>query len=212
MRLESYGYALGDFASAEQAFWFKVMNQTACVDPIGLKQVPASDFTDGLPRFAGVPPGYPGYYTTVPGDPCLPDPRTGAKLYHPGQGGVPAITLGSSGTLTNTTLSPRLGFTFTANPDTVVRFSYGRYTQPTNTADEQVLTYADGYQMAKALYGSAYYNNGLASIVHNNPVQYSNNFDVSLEQHLAGTDWSYKVSHTIVIPRTSRLTYLCLVV
>ena len=76
----------------------------------------------------------------------------------------------------------------------MIRFSYGRYTQPTQTSSEQVLTYEDGFQMASNLYGSSYYNNGFSSITHNNPIQFSNNWDASLEQHLNGTDWSYKIS------------------
>ncbi len=57
-----------------------------------------------------------------------------------------------------------------------------------------MLTYEDGYQMATNLYGSSYYNIGLASIVHNNPIQFSNNWDASFEQRLRRQDWSYKIS------------------
>ena len=192
VRFESYGYALGNYNSPEQAFWFNEVNQTACVDPSGLQQVDASDF--GGARAGNVPQNYPTYYTTAPGGTCGVDPRTGHTLYHPGQNGVPQITLGGNGTITNTTFSPRVGFTYTVTPNSVIRFSYGRYTQPTETAAEQVLTYLDGYQMANNLYDSSYYNNGFASIVHNNPIQFSNNWDASFEQRLNGTDWSYKVS------------------
>ncbi|MBV8373906.1 MAG: hypothetical protein JO302_00195, partial [Candidatus Eremiobacteraeota bacterium] len=65
---------------------------------------------------------------------------------------------------------------------------------PTETAYEQVLTYVDGYQMATNLYNSTYYNNGFNSIVHDNPIQYSNNYDASYEQHLKNTDWTFKLS------------------
>lgn len=194
VRFESYGYKLGDYASPEQAFWFNQINSTVCVDPHGLIQVPATDFTGGASRYAGVPSGYPDYYTTLPGQACAKDPLTGDALYHPGQNGVPLITLGGAGTLTNRTFSPRVGFTYTLNPDAVIRFAYGRYTQPTQTASEQVLTYLDGYQMATNLYGSSYYTNGFPSIVHDNPIQFSNNWDASYEQHLRGTDWSFKLS------------------
>ncbi|HEY1681833.1 MAG TPA: TonB-dependent receptor [Candidatus Tumulicola sp.] len=194
VRFESYGYGLGNYESAEQQFWFAQINATVCVDPRGLQQVNQSDFNNGRDRFRLVPDGYPSYLTTAPGVACPTDPLTGDKLYHPGQHGVPAITLGGSGTITNNTESPRFGLTYAFNPDSVFRFSYGRYTQPTPTADEQVLTYPDGYQMATNLYDSSYYNNGYASIVHNNPVQFSNNFDASFEQRLKGTDWSYKIS------------------
>lgn len=193
-RFESYGYALGQVGSPEQAFWFDQINQTVCVDPIGLVQVPGTIFTGGASRYSGVPSGYPDFYTTLPGQACQANPLNGDKLYHPGQGGVPLISLGATGTITHTTWSPRVGFTYTASPNTVIRFSYGRYTQPTPTAFEQALTYEDGYQMATNLYDSGYYSNGLASIFHDNPIQFSNNWDASFEQHLNGTDWSYKVS------------------
>jgi len=195
VRFESYGYGLGDYSSPEQQFWFNEINQTVCVDPRGLQQAQQTDFDNGSFRNGLVPNGYPGYMTTAPGKPCPKDPLlNNDQLYHPGQHGVPLITLGGSGTITNTTFSPRIGFTYTFNPNTVVRFSYGRYTQPTQTASEQVLTYVDGFQMANNLYNSAYYNNGYASIVHNNPIQFSNNYDASFEQRLKGTDWSYKIS------------------
>ena len=83
--------------------------------------------------------------TTAPGVACPFDPVLKQQLYHPGQNGVPAITLGGSGMITNTTFSPRIGFTYTLSPNDVIRFSYGRYTQPTQTSSEQVLTYLDGY-------------------------------------------------------------------
>ena len=194
IRFESYGYALGDVSSPEQAFWFDQINATACVDPNGLKQVPATDFTGGASRYGGVPQSLLDYYTTPAGQACAIDPLTHHQLYHPGQGGVPQLTLGGTGTITDTTFSPRIGFTYTVSPNSVIRFSYGRYTQPTQTSSEQVLTYEDGFQMASNLYGSSYFNNGFSSITHNNPIQFSNNWDASLEQHLNGTDWSYKIS------------------
>ena len=194
VRFESYGYALGQVGSPEQAFWFNQINQTVCVDPNGLVQVPSTIFTGGAARYAGVPSGSPDFYTTLPGQACQANPLNGDKLYHPGQGGVPQITLGATGTVTHTTWSPRVGFTYTLSPESVIRFSYGRYTEPTPTAYEQVLTYEDGYQTAVNLYNSGYYSNGLASIFHDNPIQFSNNWDASYEQQLSGTDWSFKIS------------------
>jgi hypothetical protein len=194
VRFESYGYALGQVGSPEQAFWFNQINRTVCVDPNGLVQVPSTIFTGGAARYAGVPSGSPDFYTTLPGQTCQANPLNGDKLYHPGQGGVPQITLGATGTVTHTRWSPRVGFTYTLSPESVIRFSYGRYTEPTPTAYEQVLTYEDGYQTAVNLYNSGYYSNGLASIFHDNPIQFSNNWDASYEQQLRGTDWSFKIS------------------
>jgi hypothetical protein len=194
VRFESYGYGLGNYNTASANFWFNEVNQTACVDPTGLQQALATDLDHGASRFGLVPNSYINYVTTAPGAACPFDPVLGAQLYHPGSHGVPLITTGGGGTITNTTVSPRVGFTYTFGPDSVLRFSYGRYTQPTSTAFEQVLTYVDGYQMATNLYNSSYYSNGYSSIVHNNPIQFSNNWDMSYEQHLPNTDWSFKLS------------------
>ncbi len=194
VRFESYGYGLANYNSAQASFWFNEVNQTACVDPVGLQQAPATDLNHGAARYGLVPNSYVSYITTAPGAKCPFDPVLNAQLYHPGQNGVPLITTGGGGTITNTSVSPRVGFTYTFGPDSVLRFSYGRYTQPTPTAYEQVLTYADGYQMATNLYNSSYYSNGFSSIVHNNPIQFSNNWDLSYEQHLPNTDWSFKLS------------------
>lgn len=194
VRFESYGYELGNFGSASGNFWFNQLNSTVCVDPNGFAQASANDIDGGRSRYGLTPNGYTNYVTTAPGQPCPADPVRGTQLYHPGQHGIPVLSLGGSGTITDTTLSPRLGFTYTMGPNTVLRFSYGRYTQPTPTAFEQVLTYPDGYKMATSLYGSQYYNLGLSSIVHNNPIQFSNNVDFSLEQRVPNTDVSLKLS------------------
>lgn len=194
IRYESYNYILGDVASQEQALWFDQINSTACVNPADLSLPPASDLDHRHQRFGLVPSGYITYITTAPGSPCPYDPIAKAQLYHPGQNGVPQITLGGTGTVGNQTFSPRVGFTYAASPDTVFRFSYGRYTQPTDAAFEQVLTYPDGYQMATNLINSAYYRNGFNSIVHDNPIQFSNNWDASYEQHFKGTDMTMKLS------------------
>ena len=85
IRFESYGYALGDVSSPEQAFWFDQINATACVDPNGLKQVPATDFTGGASRYGGVPQSLLDYYTTPAGQACAIDPLTHHQLYHPGR-------------------------------------------------------------------------------------------------------------------------------
>jgi hypothetical protein len=200
VRFESYGYQLGNVASQEQAFWFNQINTTACVDPQGLQQASVTDQTPGISRSQSAS-GYPSYITTAPGAACPVDISTGHQLYHPGQQGIPLLSLGQTGTITHDTASPRIGFTYSMSPNKVLRFSFGRYTQPTPTAFEQVLTYGDGYQMATNLYDSHYYNIGLASDVHDNPIQFSNNADMSYEQRLNGTDWSFKISpfyrHTV---------------
>ncbi len=196
VRYESYQYVIPNATDAEGIFWQNQVNSTACVAPTGLLQVPNKNQAPGQsvdPFAAGF--GYPSFTTTAPGGTCPFDPVRGEQTYHPGQNGIPEISLVAGGsTLTKSTFSPRVGFTYTANPDTVVRFTYGRYTQPTPTYAEQVLTYVDGYRQAVNVFNSKYYNNGLTSTIHDNPIQYSNNWDLSLEHHFKGTDMSLKLT------------------
>ncbi len=192
-RFESYKYGLANFNTPEGLFWVNEINQTACVDPAGLSQVSAADQLAAGTSQAPLN-GYPANLTTVPGAACPVDNITHDQLYHPGSGGVPLLTIGSQNALTHTTEALRFGGTYTVDPNTVIRFSYGRYVQPTETAFEQVLTYTDGYNLARNLFNSEYYNLGFPSAVHDNPLQYSNNADLSLEKHLKGTDITFRVT------------------
>ena len=79
-----------------------------------------------------------------------------------------------------------------ASPDTVVRASAGKYTQPTETAFEQ---YVDQSGKRAASFDFAQFWVWVSTRPgHDNPVQYSNNYDFSLEHHLHNTDVTMKVS------------------
>ncbi len=99
-----------------------------------------------------------------------------------------------SGTNTYDVLQPRLGGTFTFNPDTVLRFSAGKYAEPPNSAFEQYDTLQEDTPFE--LPGSAaFYSFGfLSPYDHAVRPPTSLNFDVSLEKHLRGTDWSFKLT------------------
>ncbi|MBV8372966.1 MAG: hypothetical protein JOY69_06870 [Candidatus Eremiobacteraeota bacterium] len=88
--------------------------------------------------------------------------------------------------------SPRVGGTYTFSPDSVLRFNYGIYTQPTQTAFEQYLN-ASGLGAAKFDF-QHFWGLGFTNPTHNNPVQFSNNYDLSFEHHMRGTDWTFKLS------------------
>ncbi len=195
-RYESYQYIIPNAAGTGGQFWANEVNATVCVAPTGLRQVHNGDLspTQSIDPLA-LNSGYTRYLTTAPGGTCPMDPVLQEQTYHPGQNGIPLVELpAGASTLTKSTWSPRLGATYTLSPDSVLRFTYGRYTQPTPTYAEEVLTYLDPYQQATRVYGSAYYNNGLSSTIHDNPIQYSNNWDMSLEHHFKGTDMSLKLS------------------
>lgn len=196
LRLDRYTYQLGNIGGgAEGSFWANAINTTACVDPLGNKQVSSSDNTSVTGPFASsASAGLLTYFTTLPGQACPLDPASNDQLYHPGQHGIPLVQVGGGGQFTHTTLSPHIGGTYTLDPNTVLRFAYARTTQPVNTAAAQSNTYLDGYQSATAIYASQFYNNGLGTQDHDNQIQFANEYDLSLEKHLKGTDISFKLS------------------
>jgi len=147
-----------------RAFWFKAWNLDNCINAAGAP-VDKSAIGAGL----------------LPTDPC-PAGYTAANMQN------------VSGTQTYDIFEPRLGGTYTVNPDTVVRFSAGKYAEPPNAAFEQYDTLQEDTPFE--LPGSAaFYALGFTT-----PGQHavrpptSLNYDLSLEKRIKGTDWSYKLT------------------
>ncbi len=86
---------------------------------------------------------------------------------------------------------PRFGATYTVNPDTVLRASYGRYAQAPNTAFEQ---YNYLQQDSPTQLGTSFYKYGFRTPSHSVRPEVSNNYDFSLEHHIKGTDLSFKLT------------------
>jgi len=106
-----------------------------------------------------------------------------ASLSTPATGALTPLTVSNpSGpqTTTFTEFQPRLGATFTLDPRTVLRASYGRYAQPPNTAFEQYdALQADAPAL---LYGTYNFNRfGFTTPDHAIRPEVSNNFDFSFE-------------------------------
>jgi TonB dependent receptor/Carboxypeptidase regulatory-like domain len=105
--------------------------------------------------------------------------------------GTPLLAMpGASGIDTYDVWQPRVGLTYTVNPSTVIRASYGRYAQPPLTAYEQY-----NYLQPNAISGLVNFANaGLGNtFMHNIVPPVSNNFDLSLEHQFAG-DLSVKLT------------------
>jgi hypothetical protein len=86
---------------------------------------------------------------------------------------------------------PRIGATYSASPRDVLRASYGKYTQPTETGFEQYNTLQ---QNLPAYLGSHFYSLGFTGPGHDIPPQESFNTDFSWEHAFKNTDMSFKVS------------------
>lgn len=93
-------------------------------------------------------------------------------------------------TYVQTYWQPRIGLTYTASPDTVIRASAGRYAQEPQNYEIQYNTLEEN--LAEQLLGFLPY--GFTTPFHNSQAQFSDNYDLSLEHHFKGTDTSFKLT------------------
>ena len=114
------------------------------------------------------------------------------QTVHPdGKDGHLLLSNNYPSSVANYAFTPRLGATYTLNPDTVLRFSAGRYAQEPETY--QVQYNAKDNNLAYDLF-QAFWQYGYTTPLHNALVQYSNNYDASYERRFKGTDMSIKVT------------------
>jgi hypothetical protein len=195
LRYEDYRYDLTNPNNAEFNFWFNAAAQVNCYDP-----------KTGLPQLTPLQPGQPvppSPVTTAPFGQCGLAP-SGVEGLHPVGNtalcdnvttfdcGPLLYSAKSADRFDHSLLSPRIGATYTLNPDTVLRLTIGKYTQPTETAFEQ---YLDASGKRAALFDFAqFWGLGFTNPGHDNPVQYSNNFDFSFEHRFHNSDTSVKIS------------------
>jgi hypothetical protein len=180
LRLENYTYRLDDTVSGYPArpFWFAAFNRE-------------NSFATGSTSVAECTGTYEGATigalttgSTITGV----DPITGASLCTPGTNADLAIT--SPRTISFTAYQPRLSFTYTVNPDTVLRGSYGRYAAPSPTSYQQY----NVLQQDSPSFIGQFLPYGFNTPYHESRPSYSNNYDFSLEQHVPKTDVSFKIT------------------
>ena len=161
-RYTRYFYQLANTGGPAQNFWFNAFNNSYCVFPGG-GQVPAYNPANDAGVNQACPAGeVPAHMTNLPSD-----------------------------TETFTDLEPRIGGTYTANSDNVIRFNYGRYNQPPNTAYEQ-------YDLLNQDLASYDANNfwpvGFTTTTHHITPPTADNYDASWEHRFAGSDVSFKLT------------------
>ena len=79
---------------------------------------------------------------------------------------------------------PRIGLTYTVDPDTVIRASAGRYAQEPQNYEIQYNSEEEN--LAEQLLGFLPF--GFTTPFHNAQAQFSDNYDVSYEHRFKGTD------------------------
>jgi hypothetical protein len=106
-----------------------------------------------------------------------------------GAGAVPLLNT-SPATANYTAWQPRVSSTYTFSPDTVVRASFGRYAQQPGG---EYLQYNTVEQNSTTLLQN-FLPYGFNTPFHSTAPSYSDSYDLSLEQHIKGTDVSLKVT------------------
>jgi hypothetical protein len=180
VRYERFEYDLAQ-PGADFPFWYNAASNVYCYNLSTLAPLVAT-------LVPGQQPPAPPIQTTGScpsgfAHPSKSDPaNTRGLVYSAGTGGV----------LSSTIWSPRVGFTYTVNPDTVIRASYGRYAEPVTTATVQYLD-KSGKGSASTNFTN-FFRLGFTTPTHPLSPQTSNNSDLSIEKRLHGTDISFKLS------------------
>ncbi len=179
-----YRYLLGNTADDGQNFWYTAGQHEFCYNP-----VTSQPYAMPAPPASGLPS------TLFVGFDCPPDtsiPAHPVQTVHPdGQNGHLLLSNVYNPVMTDTALTPRIGLTYTANSNTVWRFSAGRYAQQPPTY--QVQYQAKQNNLAYMLF-QAFWQYGFTTPRHDTAVEFSNNYDASYEHRFNGTDTSVKVS------------------
>lgn len=165
-RLDHFEYLLNDLEAGYPArqFWFDAYNNEFCGASGKATQWRWNSSTDAL-------------------GPC---PTGLAPLTQPGNG---LYNVGASSDISNV-FQPRLSFTYTLNPDTVIRGSAGKYARAEGTSYYQYNT----FQQNLASFIAQFYPYGFHTPDHDIFPDTSANFDLSLEKHVKGTQLSYKIT------------------
>jgi hypothetical protein len=192
LRYDNFTYDLNNSSNAQNAFYGAQVANYVCVKA-STNQV----FLEPLPP--GAPP--PASVQYIVGD-CnkgvagvINNGKTQSGWVHPNgttQDGVasPNFTVASPNSYALDYWQPRFSATYTANPDTVIRASAGRFTQPPISASVQYTSLTGDNR-------SVWYNTmglGFYSPFHPIPGISSAQYDLSWEQHLRGTDMSFKIT------------------
>ncbi len=184
LRDEIYEYNLANTSNAGQNFWFLAGQNEFCYNPVTL-----APYFIPTPPASGRPP-IPFIGFNCPIDNSIP--AHPVQTVHPnGQDGHLLLSNNYPPSIADYAFTPRVGATYTLNPDTVLRFSAGRYAQEPETY--QVQYNAKDNNLAYDLF-QAFWQYGYTTPLHNALVQYSNNYDASYERRFKGTDMSIKVT------------------
>jgi len=199
VRYESYVYDLPDSTTPGDEFYSSIAANYFCYATAGasIGGTPVGQGVYSLPLLPGqFPPAEPVETNSdcnayIGGQTS----ETATGFVHPNgttQDGVaaPAFVATSPNSYNLNYWSARYSATYTESPDTVWRFSGGRFIEPPISASVQYLNKSGDNLGQWANFMSL----GFFSPFHNVPAQTSGQYDFSLERHIRGTDMSFKLT------------------
>lgn len=174
-RYDNYNYVLANTNNIQNDFYAQIIQNYTCVNPATFHPL-LTPLAPGT-----FPPPSPQYVN----GPC----PTG--YVHPdGVGGDPLWTVNSPPNYDMHYYSGRLAATYQSDPNTVWRFSAGRFTEPPLTAAVQYFN-ASGNNLSQ---WANFLGFGFLSPFHPIPGESSAQYDLSLEHHFAGSNLSFKLT------------------
>ena len=181
VRFENDTYDLANTNDPAKNFWFAAAQREFCVNPVTRQ-----------PIFIPQPPQSIYVFTPLVAFNCPIDRSTGKPIQTVHPNGTAGILLTNVYPSSYTVAygEPRLSATYTVNPDTVLRFSAGRYAQQPQNYEIQYNTAEPN--LASSLLGFIPF--GYDSPLHQALPQFSDNYDFSVEHRFSGTDVAIKVT------------------
>lgn len=185
LRLEQYNYTLVNLTDPIHNFWYQAAQTSLCYNPV-------SGLVETAPLAKGsVPPPSVLVATNCPVD-------NGVQTLHPnGQNGAVLYTGQVAGNINRSAFEPRFSGTYTINRDNVLRFSFGKYSQPVQTAyteyDNKNPSSLTGAGGAGANF-NLFYPLGFLTPEHDLPPALSYNTDASFEHQFKNSDVSISAS------------------
>ena len=191
VRYDNFTYGLPNTNTPANQFYANMSANYVCVNA-------ATNEVLNTVLNPGTPPPAPAQYVVGDCNQAVDALQhiTNAKGWvHPNgttQDGVaaPSFTATSPTSYTLNYWQPRFSATYTLSPDTVIRASAGRFTQPPISASVQ---YTSSSGDDRSVWNNTM-NLGFYSPFHPIPGISSAQYDLSLEQHLRGTDMSFKLT------------------
>ncbi len=191
LRYDDFTYDLPDSVTTATRFYANMLANYTCV-------FAATNQVLTVRLLPGQPPPASTQFVDGDCDQAVAQLRSGAPhagWVHPNgtvQDGIrsPNFTASSPNSYTLTYWQPRFSGTYTVNPNTVIRAAAGRFTEPPPSATLQYLSNSGDLTSI----WNASMNLGFYSPFHPLPGIAAGQYDLSWEQHVQGTEMSFKIT------------------